>query len=63
MEARDFSRVRLHGKSEYQKIRAIYDYICSHSTYDENTDSDIPHTAYAILVKGKGVCEGYASAV
>ena len=53
----------LDGKSEYQKIRAIYDYICSHSTYDENIDSDTPHTAYAILVKGKGVCEGYARAV
>ena len=61
--AKIMKELALDGKSEYEKIRAIYDYICSHTSYEENYNSDVPFTAYSILVRGKGTCEGYAKAV
>ena len=55
--------LNLAGKSEYEKIKAIYDYMCGHITYDEKRmDEDISHTAYAAIVEGTAVCEGYAMA-
>ncbi len=55
--------LNLAGKSEYEKIKAVYDYMCGHITYDEKRiDEDISHTAYAAIVEGTAVCEGYALA-
>ena len=52
------------NKSDYQKIRAIYDYICEHTVYDyDNLEDDeykLKYTAYAALIDGKAVCQGYA---
>ena len=47
--------------SEYEKVRAIYDYLTANITYssDETLHS---HTAYAALVEGSAVCQGYALA-
>ena len=49
---------------EYQKICGIYDYICSHITYDYANLNDnsyqLKHTAYAALINGTAVCQGYA---
>ena len=55
----------LDTKSEYEKVKAIYDYIASHVTYDEdnlgNDSYKLKHTAYAALVNGTSVCQGYAT--
>ena len=62
--AKIMKKLALNGKSEYEKVRAIYDYICGHSAYDfAEEDTDEAHTAYAILVKGKGKCEAYSQAL
>ena len=49
--------------SEYTIIRTVYDYICSHVRYDYiHRDSyDLMYTAYAALIDGVAVCQGYAS--
>jgi transglutaminase-like putative cysteine protease len=48
-----------------EKVQTIYDYICSHVTYDyANLDDDdytLKYTAYAALIDGTAVCEGYAT--
>lgn len=58
------SELNLSGKSDFQKIKAIHDYICKKVTYDEEHLSDcnyfLQYTAYAALVKGTSVCQGYA---
>ncbi len=57
------------GMSDYQKIRAAYDYICSHVVYDHNSREKEqaknyhPWTAYGALVEGESVCQGYALAL
>lgn len=56
----------LSGKSEYEKIRAIYDYICNNVTYDYEHlgmggDYKLQYTAYAALINGTAVCNGYAA--
>ena len=51
------------GMSRYELARAIYDYICSHVTYDFACSADdlLGHSAYSALIRGKTVCQGYAS--
>jgi hypothetical protein len=53
--------------SDYEKVRAVYDYVCQNVTYDhENLENDyymLKHTAYAALVDGTAVCQGYALAI
>ena len=53
------------NKSDYQKVKAVYDYICANITYDyenlDNPDYMLKHTAYAALVDKTAVCQGYAS--
>ncbi len=51
----------LNGKSDEQKIRAIYTYLCDNVTYDYAEDSII-FTAYDALVNGRAVCQGVAVA-
>ncbi|MGM9628366.1 MAG: cell wall-binding repeat-containing protein [Faecousia sp.] len=50
--------------TDYQKLCAIYDYICENVTYDhdnlENDDYKLKYTAYAALMNGTAVCQGYA---
>ena len=57
--------LNLSNKTDYQKIKAIYDYICSNITYDYvnlNDDSYLlKHTAYAALINKTAVCQGYAT--
>lgn len=50
---------------DYQKEIALHDYIINHARYDElnyrrNTIPDESYTPYGILIKGTGVCAGYA---
>ena len=51
----------LEDKTEYQKINAIYNYICNHVEYEQDEEgSNIRHTAYGALIEGKAVCQGYS---
>ena len=53
----------LNGKSDYEKIKRVYDYICENVVYDhENLNNDsymLKHTAYAAFINKKAVCQGY----
>ena len=55
----------LSGKSAYEKVRAINDYICSHVEYDYANLNDktytLKYSAYAALINGTSVCQGYAN--
>ena len=57
--------LELDGKSDYEKFDAIYDYVVLHVVYDHenlNDDSyDLKYTAYAALVNGTAVCQGYSN--
>ena len=48
----------------YTKLKAIYDYICANVTYDHKNLNDdsykLKHSAYAALIDGTAVCQGYA---
>ena len=52
------------SSSDYEIVRAIYDYICANVTYDyenlPNDDYKLKYTAYAALVNKTAVCNGYA---
>ena len=52
------------SKSDYEKLKAIYDYMTSNIKYDyENLNDDsykLKHTAYAALIDKTAVCQGYA---
>ncbi|MBR3952231.1 MAG: leucine-rich repeat protein [Oscillospiraceae bacterium] len=54
----------LEGKSDYAKIKIIYDYICDNVTYDyknlNNQDHKTKYTAYGALIDKTAVCQGYA---
>ena len=54
----------LEGKSDYQKILAIYGYLCENVNYDRVHESTytLKHTAYAALVDHLAVCQGYSAA-
>ncbi len=65
------NNLALEGKTTYQKIRTIYQYITDRTDYDyaaltalnNGTASDqdyLAWTAYGALVNGKAVCQGYA---
>ncbi len=54
----------LENQSDYEKISTIYAYICTHVTYDyanlSDEDYKLKYTAYAALINGTAVCQGYA---
>lgn len=58
-------QLNLYGKSDYEKICGIYDWMCANITYDyDNLEDDSYHlmyTAYAALVNRTAVCQGYAN--
>jgi len=55
----------LNGKSDYEKVKAIYDYICENVVYDhtnlDNKAYTLKYSAYAALINGTSVCQGYAN--
>jgi hypothetical protein len=61
-------KVTLPEMTELEKELALYDYIITHSRYDQQNyeNGTIPaesHTAYGIFKHGVGVCDGYARAL
>ena len=53
--------LNLSGKTDLEKVTAIYAYLCDKVVYDENAESCF--TAYGALLDGKAVCQGYALAM
>ena len=57
--------LQLKGLTDYQKIVRIYNYITSHVVYDYKNLNDesykLKYSAYAALVNGTSVCQGYAN--
>lgn len=57
--------LNLSSDSEYEKVVKIYDYITNHVTYDyahlEDDSYLIKQSAYAALIDGTSVCQGYAT--
>lgn len=54
----------VYDAGDYEKVCAIYDYICKNVTYDYEglaAGSDLIYTAYAALINGTAVCQGYAN--
>lgn len=52
-------------ETDYEKVYAIYDYICSNVVYWEYTAAEsayyiLSHSAYAAFVNNEAVCQGYA---
>ena len=53
----------------YDKIKAIHNYIIDSSTYDSlkndniNDDTYKSNTAYGVLIQGYGICSGYSDAM
>lgn len=53
--------LNLSGKTDLEKVTAIYAYLCDKVVYDENATNCF--TAYGALLDGKAVCQGYALAM
>ena len=57
--------LNVRNKSEYEKVKAVYDWVCQNVVYDENILNDpenlIPYTAYGALVNKKAVTQGYVT--
>ena len=53
------------GKTDYEKFDAIYDWIVKHVVYDythlNDGSYDLKYTAYAAMINGTSVCQGYAN--
>ena len=47
--------------SPLQKLFAVYDYITENSDYTDNMQDVSTHTAYSILMNGKGICGGFTN--
>ncbi len=56
--------LNLDGLSDYEKIKAIHDFVCNQTTYDTyyygNQTQLHQYTAYAALIEGTAVCQGYS---
>lgn len=50
------------GKSDYEKIKYIHDYLIDNIEYDSTLLADNIYNLYGALVSKKCVCEGYAKA-
>lgn len=53
----------LDGKSDYEKLIAVHDWLCDNVEYDSSDGKDLSRTAYDAIVNGKAVCQGYSNAL
>lgn len=54
----------VYTQSDYVKVKAIYDHLCENvvcGTEELQYNNKIIYTAYSALVRGRAVCQGYAS--
>lgn len=58
------SNLKLKGRPDDEKIKAIYDYVTKTVDYDyKGSNNASSHSAYAALSTGKAVCQGYSSLI
>ena len=61
------SRLSLSGKSDYQKVKAIYDEVTALVRYDtanlNNSGNKLKYTAYAALKNHLAVCQGFGTLI
>lgn len=50
----------LNGKTEYEKIVSIYDYIVKNVAYAYGSSDDAIFSSYSALFNGEAVCQGFA---
>ena len=50
------------GNSRYNRVKKIYDYLCSNVSYSTDKEDWLINTAYGAIVKKKANCNGYARA-
>lgn len=59
------TELNVESLSDYEAVRAIYNYMCSNITYDHDNlydeDYNLKYTAYAALINKTAVCQGYAN--
>ena len=48
--------------SEYDKVKAVHDYLVMNTVYTESDDKDYLATAISVLKDGQGQCQGYSEA-
>ena len=53
------SSLNLASKGEYDKILAVYEYVCNNVKYEYST-STMKYTCYNAAIKNSAVCQGYA---
>lgn len=60
-----YKSLQLDGKSSYDKLKAIHDYIIDNVEYDydnyQNNAYLVKHATYSAAITGKTVCQGYAT--
>ncbi len=61
-QVRDYILSNLNGKSDYEKIRLIHDYLRDTIEYDSTLSRNNSYDIYGALVSRMCVCEGYAKA-
>lgn len=62
-EVRDEVIASIEGKSEYEKIRTIHDYLVDQISYDQSVSKSNIYDIYGALVRKECVCEGYAKSL
>lgn len=57
------TKLNVFDKSDFEKAKAVYDWICENVTYDyQSSEADVlKNTAYQALTKGTAQCEGYSN--
>ena len=61
-QVRDYILSNLDGKSDYEKLKMIHDYLVDSIEYDSTISRDNIYDIYGALVSRTCVCEGYAKA-
>ena len=59
-QVKDEIILRTNGKSEYEKMKIVHDYLVDNVEYDTTILQDNIYNIYGTLVTKKCVCEGYA---
>jgi len=52
------TNLNLNGKSEYEKVKAVHDYVVNNVSYDTTLEK---HSTYNAVCERTSVCQGYAS--
>ncbi|MDO4475730.1 MAG: transglutaminase domain-containing protein [Lachnospiraceae bacterium] len=59
------AKMNVYGASDYEKVKAVYDYICSTVNYDYSGDNSnrVRFSAYGAMIDNSCVCQGYALSI